>query len=57
MNDDDFAEGGPDFIGDLAREGGAAVAGGMTNDELAVSGPGVWADLAKGGAQVIPAGP
>lgn len=54
MDDDDFAEGGPDWLGDAAREGEGPVAGGMTNEELAVSGPGVWGDFAKGGAQVIP---
>ncbi|MGO4841617.1 hypothetical protein AB4144_56090, partial [Rhizobiaceae sp. 2RAB30] len=57
MNDTDFKTRGPDFVGDLVRQGGTPVASGMTNDQLKARGPGMWSDLARGGGTVIPVTP
>lgn len=55
MSDTMLANGGPGFIGDLARMGGD-VTEHMTNADLAGAGPGFWPDMARlGGAIVGPA--
>lgn len=52
MSNQKLKDGGPGFMGDLARMGGDP-AGDMTDDEVAASGPGFWPDMARMGGNVL----